>query len=95
MLIAFHGLDRTDARELRATLRPAHIDFHHSRRNLVGGPLLDTDGAMCGSLIIFEADSIEDATSQMASDPYITGGLFEHTTITEFIAADWPTEGDQ
>lgn len=95
MLIAFHGHDRPDANELRAALRPAHLEFHRHRHNLVGGPLLDAERNMCGSLIIFEAENIADATSQMAGDPYIEGGLFEHASITEFVAADWPAAGGQ
>ncbi|MFK8024041.1 MAG: YciI family protein [Ilumatobacter sp.] len=92
MLIAFQGLDRADAGELRASLRPAHIEFHRRRNNLVGGPLIDDDGNMCGSLIIFEAEDIADATKQLASDPYIERGLFDTVSITEFIAADWPSD---
>ncbi|MFK7918503.1 MAG: YciI family protein [Ilumatobacter sp.] len=91
MLIAFRGIDRTDAPGLRASLRPAHLEFHSQRANLVGGPLLDADGNMCGSLIIFEADDIADATAQMANDPYITDNLFDTFSVNEFIAADWPT----
>lgn len=94
MLIAFQGLDRPDAAELRASLRPAHLEFHRRRNNLVGGPLLDADRNMCGSFIVFEADSIADATEQMALDPYIEGDLFATVSIHEFIAADWPI-GDE
>lgn len=91
MLIAFHGIDRADASELRASLRAAHLEFHATRGNLVGGPLLDAAGNMCGSLIVFEATDIAEATAAMAGDPYVMGGLFERIAITQFIAADWPT----
>jgi len=90
MLISFHGVDRPDSGELRASLRPTHLEFHASRANLVAGPLLDAAGVMCGSLIVFEAADIADATAQMANDPYIVGGLFETVAINEFVAAMWP-----
>ena len=90
MLIAFHGIDRADASALRESLREKHLEFHAPRGNLIGGPLLDAAGTMCGSLIVFEAASIAEASREMAADPYSIGGLFETTTITQFIAADWP-----
>ncbi len=91
MLIAFHGLDRSDASDLRASLGPAHREFHARRGNLLGGPLLDAKGNPRGSLIVFEASDITEASSAMAADPYVVGGLFETTSIAQFIAVDWPT----
>ena len=90
MLIAFHGLDRPDAGTLRQELLPAHAEYQHHRGNPVGGPLRDADGVTCGTLIIFEAHSIADAEQLMAGDPFVTGGLFAQTSITEFVAVDWP-----
>lgn len=91
MLIAFHGLDRPDAGDLRDTLRSAHADYQHHRGNPVGGPLLDDAGNACGTLIIFEADSVDAAERLMADDPFVAGGLFAQTSIREFVAIDWPT----
>lgn len=91
MLIAFHGIDHPDASELRVSLRPAHLEFHARRGNLIGGPLLDADDNMCGSLIVFEATDVAEASTEMAADPYVVGGLFKTIAITQFIAADWPT----
>lgn len=90
MLIAFHGIDRPNAGDLRAATRPAHLEFQSGRANLVGGPLLDEHGEMCGSLLIFEATDIDAAATEMAADPYVQAGLFERVSITEFKAADWP-----
>ena len=91
MLIAFHGIDRPGSADLRAATRPAHLAFQAERRNLVGGPLLDHDGQVCGSLIVFEAPDIATASAEMAEDPYVRAGLFEHVSIAEFTAVDWPT----
>jgi len=94
MLIAFHGIDRADSASLRAATRPAHLAFQSERRNLVGGPLRDGDGNVCGSLIVFDATDIATATAEMAEDPYVQADLFEHISITQFVAMDWPTDTD-
>ena len=90
MLVVFHGLDRPGSAELRASTRPAHAAFHAERGNLVGGPLRDGNGEVCGTLVIFEADDLAAATAVMDADPYVRAGLFEHTSITELVAVDWP-----
>lgn len=91
MLIAFHGIDRPGSSSLRTATRPAHLEFQAGRRNLAGGPLRDQHGEVCGSLIVFEAPDVTTATEEMAADPYVLAGLFEHVSITEFVAVDWPT----
>ena len=89
MIIVFHGIDRPNSSELRAATRPAHLEFQTPRGNLLGGPLRDADGNVCGSVIVFEAPDIETARADLAADPYMIAGLFEHVSITEFIG-DWP-----
>jgi len=95
MLIVFHGIDRPDAGGLRASTLPAHLEFQARRTNLVGGPLIDGHGNVCGSLTIFEAPDIAAASAEMAADPYIEAGLFETISIVEFNAVDWPAAVDQ
>lgn len=90
MLVSFHGIDRPDADGIRASARAAHLAFHADRGNLVGGPMRDESGQVCGSLIIFEAPDLETARAEMAHDPYLVVGLFETVTIAEFVAVDWP-----
>ncbi|MFN3256488.1 MAG: YciI family protein [Ilumatobacter sp.] len=84
MLVVFHAIDRPNSGDLRATTRAAHLEFQSARNNLFGGPLLDRNGDACGTLIIFEAPDIETATAELADDPYLVAGLFEHVSITEF-----------
>ena len=91
MLVSFHAIDRPDAAAVRTATRAAHLAFHADRGNLVGGPMRDASGEVCGSLIIFEAPELEAARAEMAHDPYVVAGLFETITITEFVAVDWPT----
>jgi uncharacterized protein YciI len=52
----------------------------------VAGPLLDEAGNMAGSLLILEADSLEDARGFNLADPYQTAGLFASVQVTAFKA---------
>lgn len=93
MLITFHGIDRPDSAGLRGSTRPAHLEFQSHRHNLLGGPLRDVDGNVCGTLIIFEAPDVVTARAEMADDPYIRVGLFEHISFSEF-CGEWPADFD-
>ena len=48
-----------------------------------GGPLLRGADDVAGSLIILEADSLEEAKATYAQDPYIVNDVFEHYDIVE------------
>ena len=52
MHFVIHAIDRSDAGSLRAHTRPAHLDYLGGFDITFGGPMLDDDGAMCGSLIV-------------------------------------------
>ena len=88
---AFHGVDRADGADLRARTKQAHADYQHTRGNPVGGPLLDANGAPCGTLIVFEAPDLATAEDIIADDPYVRAGLFVTALLHEFHAIDWPT----
>lgn len=72
-------------------LRPLHRDAHlrnlkplaDSGRVVYAGPLLDASGAPCGSVVVFDADSLEAARRFAAGDPYVVEGVF----------ADWEVLG--
>jgi uncharacterized protein YciI len=81
------GRDGPQGVELRKTHREAHL------RNLepldragsvrFGGPLVDADGAPCGSVVIFEADDLAAAQAFAAGDPYVTEGIFASYEVLE------------
>jgi hypothetical protein len=86
-LYAFIGYDGPRGAELRKLHRPAHIERIDA---LVGedrirhaGPLLDEDGAPIGSLILFEAETLDEARRIAAGDPYVTEGIFERHEVHE------------
>ncbi|WP_057883345.1 YciI family protein [Tsuneonella troitsensis] len=76
-------IDKRNAQELRLEHREAHLAY--ARRNLdilkLGGPFLDEDGAMTGSLLIVEVDSLEAAQAFVDGDPYVQAGLFERVEV--------------
>ena len=84
MPYVIHALDRSDAGDLRARTRPEHLAYVGGFDLLYGGPLLDDDGAMCGSLIVLDVESREAAEEFAAGDPYALAGLFERVAITGF-----------
>ncbi len=78
--------DKPNAFEVRAAAREAHLAYIKDLGAQVklGGPYVDEQGRMIGSLIIVEADSIEQVKALHDRDPYKQAGLFETSTITEW-----------
>lgn len=74
------GTDGPAARERRPAVRPAHLahwqPLDQRGRVRFGGPLLDTGGSPCGSVLVFEADDLAAATAHAERDPYVTDGVF-------------------
>ncbi|MEC8947796.1 MAG: YciI family protein [Actinomycetota bacterium] len=82
MHFVIHAIDRSDAGGLRGRTRPAHLDYLGGFEVIFGGPMIDDDGVMCGSLIVVQAEDREAAEAFAAGDPYALAGLFETVTIT-------------
>lgn len=82
MMFVISAMDRTDAHELRAQVRPAHLDYARATGAVkLGGPYLDDQGRMIGSLIIIEAPNLEAARRWQAEDPYAKAGLFARADL--------------
>lgn len=84
MLFAVICTDKPGGMEIRLANRPAHIDWLKAPGSLirVAGPFTSEDGgAMTGSLLIVEADSLEAARAYCAEDPYAKAGLFSAVEI--------------
>ena len=80
--------DKPGSLDVRMAAREAHLAYAHDEGDRVklGGPYLDDAGQMCGSLIIYEAETLEEAEAFHAKDPYRLAGLFETSTITPWRA---------
>ena len=83
MLYIVHCFDKPDHLQVRMDNRPAHVEYLKSfgEKLHAAGPTLDSGGNMNGSLVILDLETIEEAQSFAAGDPYAKAGLFESVTI--------------
>lgn len=84
MLYAVLCLDKPNSEDLRIATRDAHIVFLKSLGEAIkfGGPMFDdAETGMIGSMIVFEAETLEAAKDAMAGDPYALAGLFASVDI--------------
>jgi len=82
MLFVLTAIDKPGSLELRMATRDAHFAFIKETAVMkLGGPFLDANGNMAGSLIIFEAADLAAAKSWHAKDPYAKAGLFAQSDI--------------
>ena len=74
--------DKKDHLEVRKANRAAHLAYiKETGVVLMAGPLLDDHGDMCGSLIVLDVETLDDAEHWAANDPYQKAGLFEWNRI--------------
>lgn len=85
MRIALICKDKPGALQTRLDNRAAHLK-HIETSGIVemAGPLLDAQGAMCGSLVILSVDAMEQAQAWAAADPYALAGLFDSVEMIEW-----------
>ena len=79
-LFVLIGRDGADGPALRKQHRDAHLanlrPLADAGRVVYAGPLLDEAQQPCGSLIVFEAESLDAARRFAATDPYVVHGIF-------------------
>ncbi|MDX1485309.1 MAG: YciI family protein [Alphaproteobacteria bacterium] len=76
--------DKPDSVELRMKTREVHLEYLRGVGDalLTAGPILTDDGETpIGSVLIFEADSLEAAKAFAAGDPYAEAGLFVSSQV--------------
>ena len=80
-LFVLIGRDGARGGELRKQHRDAHLanlrPLAEAGRVVYAGPLLDDAEQPCGSVIVFEAESLSAARRFATSDPYVVHGIFE------------------
>jgi uncharacterized protein YciI len=82
MLFVITALDKQNSLPLRMATRPAHFEYAQRTGAIrLGGPFLDANGDMIGSLIIIEARDLAAAEEWQRSDPYMKAGLFSRAEI--------------
>ena len=77
-------LEYTGDNELRLATRPSHREYLRSLLEVgklrMSGPFADETGA----LIIYEADSLEEAQGLLEADPYRMAGVLADTRVREW-----------
>jgi uncharacterized protein YciI len=88
-LFVLHCLDKPDSLALRMANREAHLAYVSGQTEVLklGGPLLDDDGNMAGSLLVLDVADKAAAEAFSAADPYTKAGLWQRVVITGFRAS--------
>ena len=87
MLYAFHLIDRPDASEMRARVRPEHKAYLAgvAERIAFAGPLLGGDEqTMVGSLLVVDFIDRAAALAWLAHEPFTRAGLYGQTQVQAF-----------
>ena len=80
------GHDGPRGGELRPSVRPRHLahlaPLASEGRIAYAGPLFEDDGSTPrGSVIVFDAPSLEEARAIAARDPYVVEGVFDRYDV--------------
>jgi uncharacterized protein YciI len=90
LVMAKDGTDE-GAIERRTRTRPSHLEsiepLVDSGNVLVGGALLSDAGDMIGSMVLVDFADRKDVDAWLASDPYVTGGVWQEIEVTPFRTA--------
>lgn len=87
-LFAISCIDKPDSLQLRLATRQSHLAYANGGQTIVkvklGGPYLDEEGNMAGSLLIVEAADRAAVEEFSRNDPYVTAGLFQSVEIRPY-----------
>lgn len=85
MRAALICLDKPQSLEVRLANRAAHLEYLAATAATVemAGPFLQ-DGAMVGSLLVLNVETLDEARAWAAEDPYAKAGLFASVEIREW-----------
>ena len=87
LLIAHDDTD-ADAQNRRAKVRPEHLRkiklLKDSDEFLFGGAILDDDGNMIGSMILYEMPDRETLNERLKNEPYVNAGVWKKIEIVPF-----------
>ncbi|WP_417499018.1 YciI family protein [Methylophaga sp.] len=94
MLYAIISEDNPDSLSKRLAARPAHLErlqvLQNQGRLVLAGPhpAVDTEApgeaGFSGSLVVAEFDSLEQAQSWAAKDPYVDADVYANVTVKPF-----------
>ncbi len=83
MLFALVALDRPNSVERRMAIRPEHLKHLDAlgEQLVLAGPFLNDKEEGVGSIVIIEADTLEEAHEMFNRDPFVRENLFDQVTI--------------
>jgi hypothetical protein len=76
--------DKPGGLEIRKANRDKHLAYLDKTGAALAGPFLDENGDMCGSLVLLDVTTREEAEAWASGDPYAQAGLFADTRIEAF-----------
>jgi len=87
LLVAYDGTD-SEAPERRMTARPEHLEkiavLKKKGEFLLGGAILDDDGKMIGSMIVYEFPDRQALDESLEKEPYINHGVWKQIDIRPY-----------
>jgi uncharacterized protein len=87
LLIAYDGTD-SGALERRLKVREDHLvkiaRLKSSGEFLFGGAILDHEGKMIGSMIVYDFPDRQSLDAKLKEEPYITAGVWKKIDIQPF-----------
>ncbi|MFD1253952.1 MULTISPECIES: YciI family protein [Devosia] len=78
MLYAMIAKDAPGALQTRLDTRPVHLDHLNSlgKKLVFAGALLDAEDKPEGSIVVFEAENLQEAQAMADADPFVAAGVF-------------------
>ena len=90
LLLGYDGKD-PEAPTRRMAVRNEHLEHARKLREagklLLGGAILDDDGKMIGSCMVFDVESRDEFDEILARDPYTVGKVWQDVSVQPFKAA--------
>jgi uncharacterized protein len=90
LLTAYDGTD-SEALERRLKVRGEHLEktaiLKKSGEFLFGGAILDEDGKMIGSMIVYDLPDRQSLDAKLKNEPYFTEGVWKKIKIHPFHVA--------
>jgi hypothetical protein len=87
LLVAYDGTD-PGALERRMAARPEHLEkvalLKKRGEFLLGGAILDDDGKMIGSMIVYEFPDRAALDESLKKEPYVINGVWEQIDIRHY-----------
>ena len=91
LLVAYDAKD-PDALSRRMDARPEHLEniagLKRNREFLFGGAILDDDGKMVGSVVLYDFPDRKSLDEMLKKEPYIAGKVWDEIKIMPFKLAN-------